>query len=79
MLFLTKMIIRKDGLFMIKLGKTQTLEVARRSDFGVYLYAPDGSREDQVLLPKGQVPEGMTVTKIPKTALLLPQQHLRWN
>ena len=46
---------------MIKLGKTQTLEVARHSDFGVYLYAPDGSREDQVLLPKGQVPEGMTV------------------
>lgn len=46
---------------MIKLGKTQTLEVARHSDFGVYLFVPDGSREEQVLLPKGQVPEGITV------------------
>lgn len=41
---------------MIKLGKTQTLAVARKSDYGVYLYDPYGSREDQVLLPKNQVP-----------------------
>lgn len=46
---------------MIKLGKTQTLAVARKSDFGVYLYDPYGSREDQILLPKGQVPAGMGV------------------
>ncbi len=46
---------------MIKLGKTQTLAVARKSDFGVYLYDPYGSREDQILLPKNQVPAGMDV------------------
>lgn len=46
---------------MIKLGKTQTLQVARRSDFGVYLFDPAASREDQILLPKGQVPEGLDV------------------
>ena len=46
---------------MIKLGKTQSLCVARHSDFGIYLYAPDGSKEDQVLLPKGQVPDGIEI------------------
>lgn len=46
---------------MIKLGKTQTLQVARHSNFGVYLFDPDSSREDQILLPKGQVPEGLDV------------------
>ena len=46
---------------MIKLGKTQTLQVARRSDFGVYLYDPSASREDQVLLPKGQVPSDLEI------------------
>ena len=61
MLFLTKKLNKKGRFIMIKLGKTQTLEIARRSDFGVYLFAPDGSREDQVLLPKGQVPEDITV------------------
>lgn len=44
---------------MIKLGKTQTLEVARRSDFGVYLFDSNGSKEEQILLPKNQVPEGL--------------------
>ena len=46
---------------MIKLGKTQLLQVARRSDFGVYLYDPTASREDQVLLPKGQVPSDLEI------------------
>lgn len=46
---------------MIKLGKTQTLQVARHSDFGVYLFDSNSSREDQILLPKGQVPEGLDV------------------
>lgn len=46
---------------MIKLGKTQTLTVARKSDFGVYLYDVNGSKEDQVLLPKGQVPKGTDI------------------
>ncbi|MCI8408540.1 MAG: RNA-binding protein [Lachnospiraceae bacterium] len=46
---------------MIKLGKTQTLQVARHSDFGVYLFDPNASREDQILLPKGQVPKGLDI------------------
>ena len=46
---------------MIKLGKTQTLTVARKTDFGVYLFDDYGSREDQVLLPKSQVPATMEV------------------
>lgn len=52
---------REDIENMIKLGKTQNLQVARHSDFGVYLFDPDASREDQILLPKGQVPEGLDV------------------
>ena len=46
---------------MIKLGKEQTLTIARASDFGVYLYDSNSSREDQVLLPKGQVPANAQV------------------
>lgn len=49
---------------MIKLGKTQNLQVARHSDFGVYLFDPKASREDQILLPKGQVPDRLDVDDI---------------
>ncbi|MCI8372491.1 MAG: RNA-binding protein [Lachnospiraceae bacterium] len=42
---------------MIELGRKQTLIVAKQVDFGVYLY--DGeNKEDTVLLPLKQVPEG---------------------
>lgn len=40
---------------MIKLGITQTLEVAKKTDFGVYLKDPHGNNEDVVLLPKSQL------------------------
>lgn len=44
---------------MIKLGEMQTLIVAREVDFGVYLREnEDDRREDDVLLPIKQVPEG---------------------
>ncbi len=53
---------KKKGYFiMIKLGKQQTLTAARKSDFGMYLYDANSSREDQVLLPKGQVPTDMSI------------------
>lgn len=44
---------------MIRLGEMQTLIVAREVDFGVYLREKeDDKREDDVLLPIKQVPEG---------------------
>ena len=39
---------------MIELGKKQTLTVVKKVDFGVYL----GEKEERVLLPIKQVPEG---------------------
>lgn len=41
---------------MIKIGEYQTLEVKKKVDFGVYL----GTAEEKVLLPKKQVPEGVS-------------------
>lgn len=38
---------------MIEIGKIQSLNVVKRTDFGVYL----GTEEERVLLPKKQVPE----------------------
>ena len=38
---------------MIQLGKTQCLNIIKKTDFGVYL----GTEDDKVLLPKKQVPE----------------------
>lgn len=37
----------------MELGRTQKLEIVRMVDFGAYL----GTEEEQVLLPKKQVPE----------------------
>jgi predicted RNA-binding protein (virulence factor B family) len=37
----------------MELGRTQTLEIVKKVEFGVYL----GTKEEQVLLPKKQVPE----------------------
>lgn len=43
---------------MLKIGTVQTLHVLKKVDFGVYLY--DGvTREEKVLLPKKQVPQGL--------------------
>ncbi len=47
---------------MIKLGEMQTLIVAREVDFGVYLREnEDDKKEDDVLLPIKQVPEGTKI------------------
>ena len=40
---------------MLKLGEKQELEIKRRTTFGVYLGEADG--QEQVLLPKREVPE----------------------
>ena len=41
----------------MELGRTQKLEIVRMVDFGAYL----GTEEEQVLLPKKQVPEDVEV------------------
>lgn len=40
---------------------TQSLVAVRKSDFGMYLASPNGNKEEQVLLPKGQVPENFSI------------------
>ena len=42
----------------MQLGKTQILTIVKQVDFGVYL-AEDTSKEERVLLPRKQVPEGV--------------------
>lgn len=43
---------------MIELGKYQTLEVAKKTDFGLYLTEPDTDKKITLLLPIKEVPEG---------------------
>lgn len=43
---------------MIQLGKTQCLNVVKKTDFGVYL----GTQEDKVLLPAKQAPEDVEIS-----------------
>lgn len=45
---------------MIRLGEKQTLEIVKKTGFGVYL-AEERLRPDQVLLPAKQVPEGAQI------------------
>ncbi len=45
---------------MIRLGEQQRLTVVKRVEFGVYLADPE-DREERVLLPAKQVPEGCAV------------------
>ena len=54
-LFFIKVLI--SGKLEMELGRTQKLEIVRMVDFGAYL----GTEEEQVLLPKKQVPEGANV------------------
>lgn len=42
---------------MLKLGERQTLRFIKKTDFGIYVGT---SEEERVLLPKKQVPEGLT-------------------
>ena len=55
---------------MIELGKIQELEIVREKEFGVYLAEKQGDEQD-VLLPRKQVPEGAkfaySFTVIPRT------------
>lgn len=44
----------------MKIGCKQTLKVASKVEFGVYL-TEDGSKDSKVLLPRKQVPEGTAV------------------
>lgn len=48
---------------MIQLGKIQTLEIVKTTDFGVYLGEPgsETKKNDTILLPKNQMKEGMKV------------------
>lgn len=48
---------------MIQLGKTQTLEVVKTTDFGVYLSeaSTDDRKNETILLPKNQVKEGTKI------------------
>lgn len=48
---------------MIQLGQTQTLEVVKTTDFGLYLCdtTHDLKKTETILLPKNQVKEGMKV------------------
>ena len=44
---------------MLEIGKKQNLMIVKKQDFGVYLAErEDASREERVLLPAAQVPEG---------------------
>lgn len=43
---------------MIELGKYQTLEVIKQTDFGIYLGEINSDGKTSILLPKSEVPEG---------------------
>lgn len=46
---------------MIELGKMQKLQVLRNTSIGVYLNSKDGSSDEDILLPRKQVPEDVQV------------------
>lgn len=46
---------------MIELGKYQTLEVTRKSDFGLYLSEVGSDGKHSILLPRKEVPEGTNI------------------
>lgn len=46
---------------MIELGKTQELEVLKKSSNGIYLHSLDNSEDEKVLLPNNQVPENCNI------------------
>ena len=50
-----------ERINMIELGKTQTLQVIKSTDFGIYLNSEDTPDPNNVLLPKKQIPEGITI------------------
>jgi len=46
---------------MLKLGEIQTMVVAKKADFGIYLKEVDASDEEAILLPKKEAPEVSTI------------------
>lgn len=46
---------------MIELGKYQTLEVVKKTDFGFYLSEPGSTSKHTILLPIREVPEGTVI------------------
>lgn len=46
---------------MIALGERQDLKIIKKVDFGVYLSSEDSTREEKVLLPIKQVPDGVQI------------------
>lgn len=46
---------------MFKLGEIQELKAIKRTEFGLYLSEIDGDTSRKVLLPKTQIPEGVSV------------------
>lgn len=47
---------------MIELGRRQTLRILKKMSFGAYLSdEPDAKKNEQVLLPSGEVPEGSEI------------------
>lgn len=46
---------------MIELGKYQTLEVVKKTDFGFYLSVPGSTNKHTILLPIREAPEGTVV------------------
>ena len=45
---------------MIELGKYQSLEVVKKTDFGIYLAEAESDKKHTILLPIKEVPEGIT-------------------
>lgn len=43
---------------MIELGKYQTLEIVKKTDFGYYLGEPGSDNQHRILLPQKEAPEG---------------------
>ncbi len=43
---------------MLELGKYQSLEAVKKTDYGFYFVDPKGDKNDTVLLPTREVPEG---------------------
>lgn len=43
---------------MLELGKYQTLEAVKKTDFGIYLAETDGDKKNTILLPAKEVPAG---------------------
>lgn len=51
----------KDVYSLIELGRIQKLEVLRSTSIGVYLNSKDDKSEDDILLPKKQIPEDVQI------------------